>query len=401
MEKLFELHDNYLARVPMDFFRRTMDMVNWDSRLIAIKGPKGVGKSTLLQQYIKLHFDPSNRHVLYCSADTSYFSSHTIIDTIIKFVQSGGTHIFIDEIHKYLNWSQELKEAYDLYNDLHIVVSGSSLLRINDGKADLSRRLVEYDMPGLSFREFLWFETGTKLDPITLEELLNNPVPFCGSVTQSLRPLEYFHKYCKEGYYPFYFDGRGVYQGLVENVVNYIIENELTQHRGLEVGNTRKVKALLQVLSQIVPYQVDISKLSRSIGIERPTTLKYLKNLEEAKLIKRLFSELSTISDLQKPDKILIDNPNLIYTLSNIIPDIGTVRESFLCNQLCSAGHSVEYGGVKSGDFRVDKKYVIEVGGEGKGYGQIKETDAGYIAADDIESAVFRKIPLWAFGFLY
>ena len=401
MDKLFDKHDAYLALTPMDYVRGTMNLIDWESRLIAVKGPKGVGKSTLLQQYIKKNFAPGDRHVLYCSADSSYFSSHTLIDTITKFVRIGGTHIFIDEIHKYENWSQELKEAYDLYKTLHIVISGSSLLRINDGKADLSRRLVEYEMPGLSFREYLWFETGEFFAPITLEDLLDNAGAFCFNVTKTLRPLEFFHRYCKEGYYPFYFDRKGVYQDLVESVVNYIIDTELTQHRNLEVGNTRKVKALLQVLSQIVPFQLDISKISRNIGIQRPTTLKYLKNLEEAKLIRRLFAELATTSDLQKPDKILLDNPNLIYALSNTIPEIGTVRECFLCNQLAGARHLVEYGGIKSGDFRIDKKYVIEVGGEDKGYDQIKDVENGYVAADDIDSAVFHKIPLWAFGFLY
>ena len=217
MDKLFEKHDAYLALTPMDYVRGTMNIIDWENRLIAVKGPKGVGKSTLLQQYIKKNFAPGDRHVLYCSADSSYFSSHTLIDTITKFERTGGTHIFIDEIHKYENWSQELKEAYDLYKTLHIVISGSSLLRINDGKADLSRRLVEYEMPGLSFREYLWFETGEIFAPITLEDLLDNAGAFCFNVTKTLRPLEFFHRYCKEGYYPFYFDRKGVYQDLVES----------------------------------------------------------------------------------------------------------------------------------------------------------------------------------------
>ena len=401
MDKLFELHDIYMNQVPMDYVRGMMGKIEWGTRLIGIKGPKGVGKSTLMQQYIKQHFAAGDRHVLYCSADTGYFADHTLVDTAARFVKEGGTHLFIDEIHKYENWSREIKEIYDLYRDLHIVVSGSSMLRINDGNADLSLRLVEYEMPGLSFREFLWFETGMRFETISLENLLTDASSFCAAVGKELRPLEHFKHYLKEGYYPFFFEERGVYAGKVQGVVNYTIEVELTAHRGLEVGNTRKVKALLQILSQNMPFQVDISKMSRNIGVQRPTLLKYMKNLEEAKLIRRLFTNLDSVTDLQKPDKILLDNPNLIYTLSSVIPEIGTVRETFFCNQLASAGHAVEYGGIKTGDFRIDKQYVIEVGGEDKGFRQIAGEEQGYVAADNIDVSVFRKIPLWAFGFLY
>ncbi len=401
MDKLFALHDSYISLVPMEFTRSLMDKINWNSRLIGIKGPKGVGKSTLMQQYIKRNYKAGNRHVLYCSADTGYFTEHTLVDTAKRFVQSGGTHLFIDEIHKYDNWSQELKEIYDLFRELRVVVSGSSLIQFNNGQADLSRRLVEYEMPGLSFREYLWFETGIKIEPVSLENLLIEPAKFCVDVVRQLRPLEHFSNYLKNGYYPFYFEEKGVYQSKVQGMVNYIIESELTAYRNLEVGNTRKVKALLQVLSQMIPWQVDISKISRNISIQRLTTLKYMKNLEEAKLIRRLFTDLESTTDLQKPDKILLDNPNLIYTLSSITPEIGTVRECYFCNQLASAGHAVEYGGLKSGDFKIDKNTVFEVGGPDKKLNQVREEEKGYVAADDIESAIFRKIPLWAFGFLY
>lgn len=401
MDKLFERHDAYLGEVPMDYMRSQMQRIDWNSRLIGIKGPKGVGKSTLIQQYVRKTFGEGNRYALYCSADTGYFTEHTLVDTAARFVREGGTHLFIDEIHKYENWSRELKEIYDLYRGLHVVVSGSSLIRFNDGQADLSRRLVEYEMPGLSFREYIWFVTGTRLDPVTLDDLLAEPSRFCTQVRKYVKPLEHFKNYLKTGYYPFYFEEKGVYENKVQGVVNYIIDTELTAHRGLEVGNTRKVKALLQVLSQMVPFQVDISKISRNIGIQRPTTLKYMKHLEEAKLIRRLFTDLESTSDLQKPDKILLDNPNLIYTLSSVEPEIGTLRESFFCSQLAGAGHRVEYGGITTGDFKIDRDIVVEVGGEDKGFRQVKGEEKGYVAADDIESAVFRKIPLWAFGFLY
>ena len=401
MEKLFERHDEYLNIVPMDFIRSFMCTINWDCRLICIKGPKGVGKSTLILQKIKRDFASGDRHVLYCSADTGYFSTHTLTDTADRFVKMGGKHLFIDEIHKYDGWSQELKEIYDLHKDLHIVVSGSSLLEINNGKADLSRRMIEYEMPGISFREYLRFSTGFDFAPTNLETLLGNASSICHEITRKIHPLEHFSQYLKNGYYPFYFEDKATYNARVENIINYTIDTELTAQRNIEPGNTRKIKALLQIISGLVPFEVDIAKISRNIGIQRLTTLKYLKNLEEAKIIRRLFTDLSTTGDLQKPDKILVDNSNLLYILSLETPEKGTARETFFCNQLASAGHVVEYGGMKSGDFRIDRKYIIEVGGRDKDFGQIKDTENGYIAADDIESGVFRKIPLWAFGFLY
>ena len=239
MDKLFERHDEYLSTTPMDFMRRFAEQVDWSLRLVIIKGPKGVGKSTLMQQYIKRHFSPDDRHVLYCSADSSYFTNHTLIDTAERFYRIGGRHLFIDEVHKYENWSREVKDIYDLHRDLHLVLSGSSLLQLNDGQTDLSRRMVEYLMPGLSMREFLQMDRGIEIDPISLESLLEAPNAYCNEVKRHCHPLEHFPRYLKYGYYPFYFESRTSYQGRLEAVVNYIIESELTRFRSLEVGNTR------------------------------------------------------------------------------------------------------------------------------------------------------------------
>ena len=401
MDKLFERHDEYISTVSTDFVRGYINKIDWTIRLIAIKGPKGVGKSTLMQQYIKLNFAPDDRHVLYCSADTNYFTTHTLVDTADRFCKLGGRYLFIDEIHKYENWSREIKEIYDLHRDLHIVISGSSLLQINDGQTDLSRRLTEYLMPGLSFREYLCMEAGIHIDSITLDDLLSSPNRFCIEVKKLCHPLEHFGDYLKAGYYPFYFENKRIYQSRIESVINYIIDSELTKFRSLEVSNCRNIKALLQILSQIVPYEVDISKLSRTIGIQRPTTLKYLKHLEEAALIRRLFTHLDTISNLQKPDKILLDNSNLLYTLSDTPPEIGTVRETFFCNQLHSAEHRVEYGGIKTGDFRIDRDLIVEVGGPDKSFKQVQGETNAFLAVDDIDNATARRIPLWAFGFLF
>lgn len=401
MESLFKRHDAYLSSVPMEYVRDYMKRVNWTSRLIVIRGSKGVGKSTLMQQYIKQNFTTGDRHVLYCSADTNYFTVHTLLDLAENFVKLGGKWLFIDEVHKYPGWSREIKEIYDLYRDLHIVLSGSSLIQINDGQADLSRRMLVYDMPGLSLREFIHLDMGLDVKPISLKQLLDNPAKFCIEVTSLCHPLEYFERYLQFGYYPFYFEGQQGYYDRLENVINYIIDVELTKFRSLDVGYTRQVKSLLHVISQMVPYEVDIAKLSKASGISRLSTLKYITNLEEACLIRRVFADLKSVTDLQKPDKIYLDNTNLLYTLSLERPTIGTVRETFLANQLASSGHVVEYAGYKKGDFRVDDDIVIEVGGHDKGFSQIAGQKNAYIAADGIESAYMGKIPLWAFGFLY
>jgi len=403
METLFERHLEYLADVPMEFERELMRSIDWDSRLILIRGPKGVGKSTLMQQYILDHYAPSDRHALYCSADSGYFSSHTLVDTASAFVRQGGKHLFIDEIHKYKGWSREIKEIYDLYKGLHLVLSGSSLIQLNDGQADLSRRQDVYDMPGLSFREYLWFVTGKRLEAISLKDLLSDPTEYCVEARKLFRPLEYFQDYLKSGYYPFSFERRKTYKTLIENIVNYTVDTELTLYRNVSTDNTRKIKAFLQIIAGMLPYQVDISKLSKSVGIDRVTLLKYMKYLEEAKLIRNLYTELDSITDLQKPDKLLQDNTNIMYSLVLGHPEIGTVRECFFCNQLASAGHKIEYGGIKTGDFRIDGQTVIEVGGAGKDFSQIGDEDIhnAVLAVDNIDLASKKKIPLWAFGCLY
>lgn len=403
MELLFERHAEYLTDVPTAFERELMQTIDWESRLILIRGPKGVGKSTLMQQYILKHYDVSDRHVLYCSADSSYFATHSLEEMASTFVRQGGKHLFIDEIHKYDGWSSEIKDIYDLHKGLRIVLSGSSLIQLNDGQADLSRREDIYDMPGLSFREYLWFRTGIKMQPVSLEYLLDNAGSFCTMVRNNCRPLEFFKDYLNLGYYPFSFEKKKTYKSSIENVTSYIIDSELSRYRGVSPDNTRKIKALLQVIAEMLPYQLDLSKLSKSVGIDRVTLLKYLRYLDEAKLTRNIFSEVDTITDLQKPDKILLDNTNLIFAYCVKPPETGTVRESFFCNQIASAGHLVEYGGIKTGDYRIDKNLVIEVGGPGKDFSQIGKEDASFsaLAIDDIDIAGPKKIPLWAFGFLY
>lgn len=399
METLFGKHAIYMYETPTDIVRSLMNEINWDCRLLSIKGPKGVGKSTLMKQYIKLNYPMGSRKALYCSADSIYFTGHTLLDLADSFVKIGGERLFIDEIHKYDGWSREIKEIYDLYPRLKVAISGSSLLQILGGDADLSRRCIPYTMQGLSFREFLRFEKGIKLPAWELKEILENSWEICDTIKKACHPLEFFKEYLSRGYYPFYFENPRTYYTSIENVVNYTVDFELPKIRRVDIGNTRKIKALLYVLANNIPFQVDISNLAGKIEIERNTVLSYLKHLEESKLIKLLYSDLVSVKKMQKPDKIFIDNPNLLVALAGKDWEIGTMREIFAVNQL-SYAHKVEYGKEK-GDFKIDGKYLFEIGGKDKSFQQIADISDSYVFADDIDMPTGAKLPLWMLGFLY
>lgn len=399
METLFAKQDRLLKLTSTEIVRTFMHRINWDAQLIAIKGPRGVGKTTLLLQYIKLNYNIYSRDVLYCTLDSVYFSNHTLLNLVDAFYKNGGKHLFLDEVHKYPTWSKEIKEIYDLYPDLRVVFSASSLLNILSGDADLSRRCISYEMQGLSFREFLRFYKQLDLPVCTLEEALNAPESICSRVNEVCRPLPFFKEYLQYGYYPFYLKNQIDYYTSIEQVVNFIIETELPQLCGVDVSNVRKLKALLGVLATSVPFEVDITKLSTTIGIHRNTVVEYLNNLQKAKLLNLLYSDLLSVKKMQKPDKIYLDNPNLLYALASHPVKVGTARETFVVNQL-SYMHEVEYGR-KTGDFKVNGKYILEVGGEGKTYDQIADVPDSFILADGIETPYRCKLPLWIVGFLY
>lgn len=399
MDSLFAKHSVYMAETPVDIVRDMMNTIDWDARLLSIKGPKGVGKSTLMRQFIKMNYPSGSRKALYCSVDSIYFSNHTLLDLADVFVKMGGERLFLDEIHKYERWSREIKEIYDLYPNLKVVISGSSLLQILNGDADLSRRCIPYTMQGLSFREFLRFDQGIDLPKHSLQDILEHPWEICEEVRGKCHPLEHFPEYLKRGYYPFYYENPRSYHNSIENVVNYIIDYELPQVRKVDIGNTRKLKALLSVLANNIPFQVDITNLAGKIEIERNTVLAYLKHLDEARLIRLLYSDLLSVKKMQKPDKIFIDNTNLLAAISGKGGETGTLRETFAVNQL-SYDHQVEYGKT-NGDFKIDGKIVIEIGGKDKSFKQIADMPDSYVFADGIDLPSGAKLPLWMLGLLY
>lgn len=388
-----------LAVTPTKIVRRCAKDINWAAQLLAIRGPKGVGKTTMMLQYIKRHFQPQDMSVLYCSLDGAYFTDHNLLDFVDMFYKNGGKHLFLDEVHKYPNWGREIKEIYDSYPELQVVLSGSSLLDMMTGDADLSRRCINHDIQGLSFREYLQFYKGIDLPVCSLQELLDNPMSLCLQVNALCRPLAFFREYLQFGYYPYYIKNKIDYYSAIEQVTYKIIDDEMPRICGVDVANTRKIKALMNVLAATEPFEVDIKKLSVQTSLKRETILGYLNYMQRAKLLNLLYCDNANIKKLQKPDKIYIENTNLLYTLANNPIKQGTIRETFAVNQLAYK-HLVEYK-KSNGDFLIDGKYTIEVGGSSKDYTQIANVADSYILADDIETAIGHKLPLWSIGFLY
>ena len=400
MESLFAKSDQYIAGTPMKFIRSVMSEIEWSARLIAVQGAKGVGKSTLLRQYIKSNYPAHSRKALYCSLDSLYFSTHSITDLVDNFRKRGGEFIVLDEIHKYSGpWSMELKELYDLYPDIKIVISGSSLLKILNADADLSRRCIRYTIQGLSYREYLDFYKNISLQPVKLDNLLENPFALADKVLEKCHPLEFFQDYLECGYYPFYQEGPATYQNRIEQIVNYTLEVELTELKLVDISGVRKLKKLVNIIAQEVPFQLDASKLARTVEASRETVVQYIHYLGKAKILNLLFSGAKSYLKLAKPDKLYLENTNMLYALCSKTPETGTVRETFsIC--MLNKSNNVEYGKEK-GDFKVNGKYTFEIGGPDKGFSQISGVSDSYIFADSIEIPSGRKLPLWMLGFLY
>lgn len=387
-----------LSQVSMDIVRDIISQVKWDKQLVAIKGSRGVGKTTLIKQYIKRQYGDEPGEALYCSLDSMYFTNHSLLEMAEKFRLYGGKHLFLDEVHKYSTWSKEIKELYDLYPDMKITFSGSSMIQILNADADLSRRVLSYTMEGLSFREYLNFYHGVTLPSYSLDEILANADEICKNTREKCSPQILFDEYLRVGYYPFYDRDLDEYYSRIDNVVSFIIEQEMPQFCGISMAHTRKVKALLMFLAENLPYEVNIAKLASYLELNKTTVLSYLSSLARAELITLLYSDNKSVTQMQKPDKIYIHNPNIMYALSNV-NNIGTVRECFVVNQL-THNHDVEYG-KKTGDFKVDDKYLFEVGGEGKSFDQIADIPNSYILADGIDMPVGKKLPLWLIGMMY
>lgn len=397
MDLLYEKFFKKIDLISIHFKRSLMNQIQWDARLIGIKGARGVGKTTLLLQYIKENL-PMDTTTLYVSLDNIWFAENKLSTLTDTFVKRGGKYLFLDEVHKYPNWSQELKNIYDDYPELKVVFMGSSLLEILNARADLSRRAVVYTLQGLSYREFLHLKTGIELPKLTLNDLLQNHLQLSREINGQLKPLHHFDEYLKTGYFPFFQEVPSLYYQRIEEVINMTLEIELPLLRKVEVSYISKLKQLLQIISESVPFIPNVSKLSARIGLNRNTFTAYLFFLQEANLTRNIYKDASGISLLQKPDKIYLENTNFQYALAPKNTEKGSIRETFFVNQL-SYLYQVEY--VEQGDFLIDQSYTIEVGGSGKKKKQIQGIPNSYIASDDLEYGTGTKIPLWMFGFLY
>ncbi len=384
---------------PLPTFERELERkINWNARLISVRGSRGTGKTTLFLQHIKKTFSNNLNKVLYVNLDNIYFSNNTLVELAEKFASRGGTHLFIDEVHKYENWSKEIKNLYDDFPELHIAFTGSSLLEILNDRADLSRRTLVYELTGLSFREYLSLIKAHDFPIFTLEEILKNNEQISAEIASKIKPFEFFDDYLSFGYYPYFLEGKDDYFNRLNETLNMILEVELPMLRGLEIAYIPRIKKLLAVIGESAPFIPNITQLAAKIGISRQTLLIYLKYLEDAKLINQLYKKSRGLSVLEKPEKILMENTNLIELFNGENANTGSRRETFVLNQLLHS-HKVDFS--EESDFFVDSKYTFEVGGKNKKRKQIQEIPDSYIIADDIEFGTDRRIPIWLLGFMY
>jgi hypothetical protein len=398
METLFKKHKILISQVDMTIVRDTIKHIDWSKPLVAIRGSRGVGKTTMIRQYIRLNYGTEAGEALYCAMDSMYFTTHSLLDLCERFYIMGGKHIFLDEVHKYPNWSKEIKEISDLYPNLQITFTGSSLLQILNADADLSRRVLSYIMHGLSFREYLLFYHGISLPIHNLEEILANTDAICAEINAVCQPQKLFMEYLRVGYYPFYDGNEAEYYSRLENVITFIIEQEMVEFCKIDSAYTRKLKAMLLYLAGNVPYEVNIAKLAAYLELSKNTVLSYMSSMQRAELLQLLYSDNKSVTKMQKPDKIYIHNTNMLCALTDHA-NIGTLRECFAINQL-SCNHTVEYGKA-AGDFKVDGKWTFEIGGPDKSFDQIADLPNSYVFADFTNVPVGKKLPLFLLGFTY
>jgi|AntRauTorcE11898_2_1112593.scaffolds.fasta_scaffold01242_5 predicted AAA+ superfamily ATPase len=399
MDYLKEKFRKKVSRTSLSFIRSIINDIEWESRLTGIKGARGVGKTTLILQYIKKYHQRDDS-VLYVSLDDIWFSDHRLTELTDDFVKKGGQFLFLDEVHKYPDWSIEIKNIYDDYPELHIVFTASSMLEILDARADLSRRAIVYKMQGLSFREYLNFTQRLDLKRYSLEDIIANQYSIEEEILQQMKPLRFFQNYLEKGYYPFFKESTSLYYARIEEIINMITEVELPLLRGVDISFSQKLKKLLLMISESAPFIPNISKLSERIGINRNTLISYLHFLQEADLTKNIYKDASGISRMQKPDKIFLENTNLAHAINPFSPDMGNIRETFFLNQL-QYDHKISYP--DKGDFVIDDEWLFEIGGQTKGLKQLAgwKKEKAFAAVDDIEYGYDRRIPLWLFGFLY
>lgn len=389
MERIIAQYRALLDRTDTTLLRYLHPKINWENRIVAILGARGVGKTTLLLQQIKLNYEITK--ALYVSADDFYFSTNTLYDLAYQFQKNGGENLFIDEIHKYPNWSKEIKMMYDNLPKLKIVFTGSSILDLYKGTDDLSRRVIRYHLQGLSFREYLNLSQGLSLSTFSLEEILQNKVELKGVEF----PLMHFKNYLKQGYYPFF--NEPDYTQKLNNILNMTIETDIPMYAKMNVSTAYKLKLLLSIIAKSVPFKPNFTKIAELVGVHRNQIVDFLYYFEKAGISLQLRDKTEGLRMLGKTDKIYLDNPNLMYAIGSTATDLGNVRETFFLNQM-SLEHTVTSH--LSADFQIEDA-IFEVGGKSKTKKQIFDLKNAFIVKDDIEYGYLNTVPLWHFGMSY
>lgn len=388
MERLQAAFDKLLRETTSTFHRYMYNRIDWNARIVGLIGPRGVGKTTLVLQYIKENLP--RKESLYVVAEDLYFASHTLVDLADAFARTGGKYLIIDEIHKYKGWSRELKLIYDYHSELHVCFTGSSILDIYKGISDLSRRVLTYEMQGLSYREYLSLFHQINLPVYSLQQILNQEV----ELPQGFLPLQRFSDYLQRGYYPF---SDNNFERYIMNVINTTLEVDIAQYADLTPATIRKLKRLLAIIAQAAPFKPNFTQIGGQLETSRNNIADLCAWLEKAGLIGQLRDSTGGIQGLGKVDKVYLDNATLIYVLGNKNTEIGTIRETFFYNQMRVMNDVISS---RISDFEIDGK-TFEVGGRKKKQKQIQNAEQGYVVKDDIETGYGNIIPLWQFGLTY
>lgn len=396
LQPLYDSYHRKIAKVDLRFKRYLYGQINWKARIISIKGARGVGKTTMLLQHILENYEDIDR-TLYATLDNLWFTTHSLIDLVDWADRQGITRLYLDEVHRYKGWAQTLKNIYDDYPDMSIVYTSSSLLVMDNAKVDMSRRQTSYTLYGMSFREYLDLEGVFQTEAIPLEKLLKHHVQEAMDIVGKIKVAPLFEAYLSHGYYPFYRESQEDFSPRLRETVTVVIDSDLPSVENVNYETLQKVKKLLMIISEHVPFEPNMSELWRQLSTDNESGLKMLYSLDKAQVLALLTAKVKNYKSLTKPDKIFLGNPNLMHVLCPKV-DKGTERETFFLSQL-HVLHDVRYP--KQGDFLIDGKQLFEVGGKGKTFDQIADIPDSYLAVDDTEVGSGNRIPLWLFGFLY
>lgn len=397
MDTLLEQSEYLLAHTSLDFKRYLFEEIKWKNRLIGIKGARGTGKTTLVLQWLKTQNLPVSK-AAYFSLDDLYFSNNSLKETILQFYKKGGKILVLDEVHKYKNWSTEIKNIYDVYKDIKIIFTGSSIIDIHRQQGDLSRRVIMYELSGLSYREFLSLNYNFQLPVFSLDKILKDAGDLKKLLPNSFRPLEHFNEYLQTGYYPFYQEDKETVHQRINKLIRMIVEYDMAELKDFDIRNAKKVLQLIYVVAQQVPFKPNLVALANKTDIHRNSLNNYLQYLEQARLISLLQPAGKSVAVIQKPEKIFLDNSNLLFALVEQQVEKGNLRETFFRSQVNVVS---KINMPISGDFLVDNKYTFEIGGKSKSQKQIAGIKNSWIVKDDLEFPIGNHLPLWMFGFVY